>query len=354
MLRRRPGRVWSRALGEGDDLGQPDGVECSVMEVPVRDGQLAIRLKRFLGTAKSSDPTHVPKLLPAVLLVHGGPGHTSRYLEPLAARLCQEAGRSCYLYDQLGRGMPNGVTLQHDAQDLYDVARHLGEHLGEPELHLLGHGFGGVLVMEALLRKRLWGSSHSSSLPRLRSVCLMGTPSSTSILKSEAWRLMRRVKAEGLRNAAASFWYRHYCSLRSLGCLTNAFADTAGAPLGGWEPWGDWVLRGWEIRRNELAKNYAESTGNAPFLSVRGENDFVTEACVEAWRGVRDSLRAPVGGGGEAAAGNTMTAQGFVEEVVSDCGHNTHLEEPEALGALLSRWLRRAEEPGPAPAEGSL
>jgi len=288
-------------------------------------------------------------LLPAVLLVHGGPARSSDYLRPLAVRLCEQAGRSCYLYDQLARGMPNGITLKHDAEDLRDVALHLAEHLGEPEVHLLGHGFGGVLIMEAILRRQLWGGALGSTrLPRLRSVCLMGTPSSASILRAEAQRLLRRAQAEGHSNAKAVFWYRHYCCLQTPGCLAEAYPGVMQEHLGGWEPWDAWVLRGWEIRRSELAKRYAESTGSAPLLSVRGEDDFVTEACVEAWRGVRDSLQAAAGGPGRAAARSGPAAGGFREEVIHGCSHHTHLEAPEAFGNFLRQWFSRVE----AAAEG--
>jgi len=332
-------------------MRHPDmGMHAATVHVPVRDGAQALTLKRF--SAACGHGGGIPQLQPAVLLVHGGPGRTSRCLEPLAVRLCAETGRTCYLYDQLGCGMPNRHLLQHGAADLRDVARFLSEQLGEPEVHLLGHNFGGVLIMEALLRLGMWGSMESGAaavpLPKLCSVCLLSTPSSTARLKTESWRLMRSAKAAaGPEHAAAFFWYKHYCGLQSPECLAEAYAGDSETPLGGWEPWDTWVLRGWEIRRAELAQRYAQATGGAPLLSVRGADDFVTAACVEAWRGAGESLAAAIAhGGGGGAAGRS--GGGFLEAVLSGCGHNSHLEDPGALSALLCPWLANVE----TPAEG--
>merc|ERR1712187_1046989 len=52
-----------------------------------------------------------------------------------------------------------------------------------------------------------------------------------------------------------------------------------------WDLRGSTVLRGWEITRSEVSRRFVASTGGAPLLSIRGAHDFVTEKCIEAWRG---------------------------------------------------------------------
>lgn len=300
-------------------------------------------MNRFTG--KVSDKVAVdglPALTPAVLLVHDSPGRSSTYLEPLAAQLCATPGRSCYLYDQIGNGMPNHSMLRMCVRDLGDILQSLSEQLGESEVHLVGHGYGGMVMMEALLRTGLWDSNRKR-LPRLRSVCLVSTPSSTSMLKTEAWRLMNIAKARvGPNKAAAKFWYKHYCGLQSPACLAEAYATAEETHMGGWEPWDRCIIRGWQIRRAEVQERYALATGGAPLLCVRGSNDFVTEACVEAWRGAIESFASPkLPSHVSARARNSFCT--FREEALSGCGHNSHLEDSDKFGALLHDWLKSVE-----------
>lgn len=224
-----------------------------------------------------------------------------------------------------------------------DVLEFLHERLGETEVHLLGHGFGGVVVMEAVLRVGLWGRvapglPSNLRLPGLSSICLMGTPSSTGILRAESCRLFKDAQKTAGRSAAASqFWQRHFCS--GVDTLAEAYMATA------WQPWNHWLMRGWEIRREEVARRYIATTGGVPFLSLRGENDFVTARCIEAWRGVEDALS--VQGHGLDAVVEVVSekAPSFIEEEFSSCGHNAHLEDPEVCTSLIHKWFLRVELP---------
>jgi len=348
--RRCSSRVCGLTSSRMSNKDQQDGIvatDVAQIKVAVRNAARSIDMKRFTG--KVSDKVGVnglPALTPAVLVVHDSPGRSSRYLEPLAAQLCMRPGRSCYLYDQLGNGLPNHQMLRMCVRDLGEILRCLSEQLGEPEVHLVGHGFGGMVVMEALLRTGLW-DSNPQDLPRLRSVCLVSTPSSTSIMKTEAWRLMNKAKANvGKEKAVAKFWYKHYCGLQSPTCLAEAYATADEIHMGGWEPWDHCIIRGWQIRREEVQERYALATGGAPLLCVRGSNDFVTEACMEAWRGAKDSLASPklpthVSARVQSSRdGNFLT---FREEALSGCGHNSHLEDSVKFGALVQDWLQGVE-----------
>lgn len=62
-------------------------------------------------------------------------------------------------------------------------------------------------------------------------------------------------------------------------------------------------------------------------MITRGEHDFITERCVHAWRGAQSS---------KAAA--------FRERVFSGCGHNAHLEAPNAAAVALRMWFLEAED----------
>ena len=89
-----------------------------------------------------------------VLLLHGGPGATHEYLEPLAEFL-PEADIEVYLYDQLG----SYHSDQPDDPDLWRIPRFVDEveqvrqalGLGPDNFYLLGHSWGGILAIEYAL-----------------------------------------------------------------------------------------------------------------------------------------------------------------------------------------------------------
>jgi proline-specific peptidase len=95
---------------------------------------------------KSIDPG--TEGLPLVLL-HGGPGSPSYYLEPLEA-LGED--RRVIVYDQLGAGRSDAPdesslwTVENFVEDLHRLTTQLG--LGR--FHLLGHSWGGVLALAYL------------------------------------------------------------------------------------------------------------------------------------------------------------------------------------------------------------
>jgi proline-specific peptidase len=87
-----------------------------------------------------------------ILLLHGGPGAASYYLEPLEERLSKH--RPVVVYDQLGCGRsdkpdnPSLWTLDYFTSEI-DQMR---EALGLRECHLLGHSWGGWLSIDYLCR----------------------------------------------------------------------------------------------------------------------------------------------------------------------------------------------------------
>jgi len=250
-----------------------------------------------------------------------------------------------------------GFGLQQSIEDLDSVLQYMHEELGEHEVHIFAHGFGGVLVMEALLKARL---RRTDSL-RIRSVILLGTPSDADVADAEARRLMAEATdIVGLEDAAQSFWFRHVCALRPQpSCLADAYSQGADGPasqwrgfgaLRGWDlrnadltdiaddlgrTWrlrGDSILKGWRAERPDVQAFYA-SDNAPPLLCLRGEHDFVTEACLDAWRGADD------------ASGSELR---YREQTIGGCGHNAHLENPEATSAQIRLWLLDVEDNNPS------
>lgn len=84
--------------------------------------------------------------IPLVLL-HGGPGYTGHYLEPLGAL---GGDRPVVVYDQLGSGRSDRIA----DPELLDIHRYVREldslrsALGLDQVHLYGHSWGAMLALE--------------------------------------------------------------------------------------------------------------------------------------------------------------------------------------------------------------
>jgi proline-specific peptidase len=102
-----------------------------------------------------------------LLCLHGGPGFTHYYLEPLEALADR---RQVIFYDQLGCGRsdrpsdPGLWTVDRFVQELADVRAALGLE----RLHLFGSSWGGMLAMQYTLDRQ----------PELASLILCGSPAS--------------------------------------------------------------------------------------------------------------------------------------------------------------------------------
>jgi proline iminopeptidase len=108
-----------------------------------------------------------------VLLLHGGPGATHEYFEPLE-RLLPAAGIEIILYDQLGShhsDQPSDPSLwqvERFVDEVDQVRRALG--LSADDFYLLGHSWGGILAIEYALAhqehlKGLVVSNMMASIP---------------------------------------------------------------------------------------------------------------------------------------------------------------------------------------------
>jgi proline iminopeptidase len=88
-----------------------------------------------------------------LLLIHGGPGSTSCTGMPTYSRLSDD--RPVIFYDQLGTGNSERVwdtTLWRPSR-FADEIDSLRKSLGLNELHILGHSWGGTVLIEYLAKK---------------------------------------------------------------------------------------------------------------------------------------------------------------------------------------------------------
>lgn len=241
-----------------------------------------------------------------LLCLHGGPGSTHNYFEPL-----EQLGRRVVFYDQLGCGNssrpddPGLWTLELFLDEVQTVR----DALRFDRIHLLGTSWGSMLAMEYALR-------NSRGLV---SLTLNAPPTAAQTWAAEAARL-RAPLDEDEAVAEEQFYRLHVnrldplpeCVLRGLRGRTRQAYETIWGPQE-WEATG--LLRSWDIRPrlSEL---------DLPTLVTSGRYDMCTpELAEEAQRLIPGAERL----------------------LFEESSHSAFVEEPERFRAVLGDFLTRAE-----------
>lgn len=270
-----------------------------------------------------------PGRLPLVAL-HGGPGMSHDYLEPLEA--IAATGRRVIFYDQLGGAgnsdqphNPSMWTVQLYKDELATVR----DALGLDRLHLFGSSWGGMLAMEYALTQP----------SGLASLTIASSPASMSQWVTEANRLREDLPPgvqETLLNHEAAgttsdpeyeqammvFYRRHVCRADPWpACVVRAFDKVAKHPEvyntmnGPSEFHVTGTLKRWDIidRLTEI---------DVPTLVTSGEYDEATPAIAETvHRGIRGSELV----------------------ILKDCSHMAFVEKPDEYMRALDAFLTRVE-----------
>lgn len=280
--------------------------------MPVSEGFISFRGYRTWYHVVG-DPTHRQTGLFPVLMVHGRPvSHQS--LKPLE-RLA-ETGRPVVLYDQLGCGKSDRLVdpSLRSISLFVDEVGVVRRELGLEYTHLLGHSWGGAVVMEYALTQ-----------PRgIVSLTLASTFASRAILDAEIERLQDELPAEvreTLRKheAAGTTDDPTYKWGFKIFALLHVFRS---------DPWPGWFLQalepppacrmnteGWDIRTRL-------SEISLPTLVTCGQYDFATPAQAEF---IHDRI------------------PGSEWVVFEKSSHYPHGEETDRYLAVLNSFLTRIE-----------
>jgi L-proline amide hydrolase len=198
------------------------------MEAPAREGFISFRGYQVWYRIVGED--EAPGKFP-LLCLHGGPGATHDYLEPLEAMAT--TGRRVIFYDQLGVGNsdhPHNPSLW-TVQLFVEEVGVMREALGLDRVHILGQSWGGMLGMEYALTQPAG----------LVSLIVADSPASIPQWVAEANRLRAELPADvqetlsrheaagttgdpDYQKATQAFYSRHVCRVDPLpACVDRTF-----------------------------------------------------------------------------------------------------------------------------------
>jgi L-proline amide hydrolase len=293
--------------------------------IPAREGYASFRRYRTWFRVVGRRGARLP-----VLCAHGGPGMPHDYLDPLEAMTA--TGRQVVYYDQLGcgrTGLPRGQVPWSLALFVEELAA-VREAAGFERVHLLGHGWGGMLAMEYALAEP--DAVHSLVLASVPASMLQWRRETTRLLAAlprELKAALRAPEAAGTtadssyHAAVDAYFRRHLCRMRPWpNCLERslqaaractAVHDALFGP-GEFEPGG--LLADWSAVGRVGAIR-------CPTLVVSGRYDRTTPTAA-------------------AALYQEIPASEWV--VFEHSANMAHLEEPERYLEVLDGFLERAEQ----------
>jgi proline-specific peptidase len=261
-----------------------------------------------------------------LLCLHGGPGFTHYYLEPLEALADR---REVIFYDQLGCGNSD----RPDDESLWTVDRFVEElaqvraALGLAELHLFGSSWGGMLAMQYTLDRQ----------PDLRSLILCGSPASMirwvadcdELLAeepAEVRRTIRQHEADGFtacpeyQAAILGFYRAHVCRLDPWPAgFERSFAEAGYQVYNTMNGPSEFTVTG-SLKTFDLMDRLGEIT--VPTLLVGGRYDECTPGHLTEMAG--------------RIAGSQL-------EIIADASHLCFAEQPRVFTDLVNAFLDRHE-----------
>lgn len=272
---------------------------------------------KTVGAGKGGEP---------LLVLHGGPGASHDYLEPLEV-LSDE--RPVVFYDQLGGGRsdrPTDLSLW-TVERFVDELAQVRHALGLQRVHILGQSWGSMLAVDYMLTREPQGvlslvlSAPCLSVPRFaadqRAYLREFEPGVETIARCEA---SGDFGSSEYQTAMATYYERHVCRL---------------------DPWPDCMVRTFE------------QMGHAVYEHMWGPSEFTITGVLKDYdRTARlKEIRVPTlftcGRFDEATPATTAYYQSHLPRselaVFEDASHEHHLEKPAEYIRVVRDFLRRTK-----------
>ena len=261
-----------------------------------------------------------------LLLIHGGPGFSSYYLDRLQA-LSDE--RPVIFYDQLGGGRsdkPDDVKLWR-VERFVDEVDKVRKALGLKEVHILGHSWGATILADYMLTKP----------SGVKSLIIGGPLLSASRWTADAHRLVKTLP-DAMQQAIAEAEATQNFDSDGYKAADDEYLDRYVCRV---QPWPEELSKTFEMINEQIyntmwgpsefgisgtLKNFergeALSWLKIPVLFTVGRYDEATPESAEYFRG---------------------QIPGAKIKVFEHSAHVTMLEEPEAYIQTLRDYLRDVE-----------
>lgn len=261
-----------------------------------------------------------------LVLLHGGPGAGSYYLEPLE-RIAED--RPVVFYDQLGGGRsdrPSDASLWNRERFVRELAQ-VREALGLDEVHILGHSWGSMLAVEYMLTEP----------EGVRSVILASPVMSASRWTEDAERLLSGLP-EPMQEAIE---HHEREDTTDSSAYQEATMEYYRRYLSRSDPWSPELETTLENLNEEI---YRQMWGPSEFTSTGSLKDYERED-------ILPDLKLPVlytvGRYDEATPETVEHFHGLTPNsemvVFENSAHMTMLEEPDEYVAEVRAFLGRVE-----------
>lgn len=259
-----------------------------------------------------------------LVVLHGGPGASSHYLESLA-QLGSE--RPVIFYDQLGSGRSDRTA----DTTLWRIERFMAEldsvrsHLGLTDIHLLGHSWGSMLATDYVLAGATGVRSLVLASPALSAARWEADADTLiSTLPPDLQRAIARSEAAGSYadsgyQAAVKAYYDRFLTLRGGPMLDTTMAQMNVALY-------EYMWGPSEFTATGTLKSY-DRTGRLgelrlPVLYTTGEYDEARRSTVQYYQSL---------------------TPGAQFELIRGSGHLTSLDAPEDFANAVGRFLKSIE-----------
>lgn len=208
------------------------------------------------------DPAHAP-----IVLLHGGPGSTHNYMELFDC--LADSGRKVISYDQIGCGESylDGHPELWNMETWMEELVCLLDHLKIDQCHMLGQSWGGMLLLEYLVRRedRL---NAGEDAPEVLSAVLSSTLPDSQLWGMEQHRMIHFLpqdEQEAIRRAEESGNFdtpecqaatEHYMELHCAGPYTEQDPEC--------------------LRREKRS-------GSESYVTAWGENEYTPSGTLKDW-----------------------------------------------------------------------